>query len=91
VRAVAPRVGLPEVTLAEEQPDYLPLTVAVWKDPAGQVGVLTRWRPSREDLVRLAAGEDLYISLLTFGQPMQPMVVQVGAEGWAPDDPRRRG
>ena len=80
MRMIAPRVpGLDEVTIAEQQGDYKTLTAAVIPG-----GVLTRWRPSPEELARLNAGEDLFLAVLTFGQPLQPLSLQVGAEGWRP-------
>jgi hypothetical protein len=80
MRPVAPRIGAPELTLAEEQHDYLPITAAVLQGPHG-VEVVTRWQLTPEDRARLLAGEDLYIRLLTFGQPMQPLAPAIG---WAP-------
>ena len=85
MRMIAPRTGAPEVTIAEEQEDYAPLTVAVYGDNAelGPRQLLSRWTFTPEERARIAAGEDLYVGLLTFGQPMQPISVQVGAEGWS--------
>lgn len=80
MRAVAPRIGALEVTLAEEQHTYLPITAAVLQGPLG-VEVVTRWRLSEEERAAVARGDDLYIRLLTFGQPMQPVAPVIG---WAP-------
>jgi hypothetical protein len=83
-RMIAPRTGAPEQTLAEEQEDYAPLTVAIYGDN-GDLGprtLLSRWRLTDEERAAIAAGEDLYIGLVTFGQPMQPISVQVGEGGW---------
>jgi hypothetical protein len=44
--------------------------------------LLTRWRFTPEERAKVAGGEDLYLALLTFGNPVQPMIVQVGPEGW---------
>lgn len=79
---VAPRTGAEEITIAEDQAEYLPLTAAVYQTPDGVRILLTRWRFSEEDRARVAAGEDLYLSVMTFGQPLQPLMVQVGPEGW---------
>lgn len=81
---VAPRTGAPEVTVAEDQLEYAPITVAVYGDNAelGPRQILTRWRLSDEDRRRIAAGEDVYVALMTFGGPMQPISVQVGPDGW---------
>lgn len=53
MRAIAPRTGAPETTLAEEQEEYLPLTVANYfyaEDPADPARItsrvrLTAWQP----------------------------------------------
>lgn len=81
---VAPRTGAPEVTVAEEQEEYKAITMAVYGDnaQAGPRQLLSRWRFTEEERRRIAAGEDLYIALMTFGQPMQPLSVQVGPAGW---------
>jgi hypothetical protein len=81
---VAPRTGAPEIAIAEEQEEYLTLTGAVYGDngAAGPVTLLTRWRLSDEDRARIAAGEDLFVALQTFGRPLHPMAVQVGDDGW---------
>lgn len=79
---VAPRTGALEVTLAEDQLEYKPLVAAVYETEAGARVLLTRWRFSDEDRARIAAGEDLYLGVMTFGQPLQPLMVGVGPEGW---------
>lgn len=81
---VAPRTGAPEVTIAENQVEYKPVVAALYVHPQfGNAPVLlTRWRLNDEDRRRIAEGGDLYISLMTFGHPMQPITVQVGPAGW---------
>jgi hypothetical protein len=83
---VSPNVGLPEVTVAEDQHDYLALTAAVveWRD--GSRGILTRWRLTDDERRRIAGGEDLYVTLLTFGQPMQPLGIDVGTPEYITGD-----
>lgn len=78
---VAPRTGAPEVTSAEDQLQYKPLVGALYDTEQG-ITVLTRWRFTDEDRAKIAAGEDLYIGLLTFGGPVQPLSLQVGPDGW---------
>lgn len=84
MRMVAPRTGVPEVTVAEEQEEYAPITVGVYGDnrELGPRTLLTRWRLSDEDRRRIAEGEDLYVAVVTYGQPMQPLHVQIGPDGW---------
>lgn len=79
---VAPRTGAPERTLAAEQHQYRPLVVAVYNDEKGVEHLLSRWRLNDEDRAKLAEGEDLYLCLMTFGQPLQPIMIQVGPKGW---------
>lgn len=88
MRAVAPRVGCPEETLAEEQEQFLPLTVAFVEYEDGTRGTMTRWRLDDAERAQLAAGADLYLTLLTFGSPMQPIQLSVGRPGWAPEEER---
>lgn len=81
MRAVAPRTGAVEVTIAEDQLEYQPLVVACYHMPeAGGQGMLTRWQPSPEERARIAAGEDIYICQLVFGDNARftPMAVRCG-------------
>jgi hypothetical protein len=84
----APRTGAPEVTVAEEQEEFMPITVAVYGDNVSMPRtVLTRWGFTPQERQRIMDGEDLYIALATFGNPMQPISVQVGAlepADWTP-------
>jgi hypothetical protein len=78
VRPVAPRVGsLPEVTIAEDQHQFLTLVGAVTTYKNGS-GMLTRWRLTDEERERVVKGEDLYLELLTFGKPVQPIILSIG-------------
>ena len=85
-RAVAPRVGCPEVMLAEEQEKYLTCCVAMVTYSDGSVGTMTRWRLDDEERARLAAGADLYLALMCFGRPMPPIQLIVGRPDWASDE-----
>jgi hypothetical protein len=87
MRMVAPRTGAPEVTIAEEQTDYSPLVAAVYEQD-GQRILLTRWRLDDEERARIAAGEDLYLSVMTFNNPLQPVSLRVGAPEWSTEAPR---
>jgi len=86
---VAPRTGAEEVTLAEDQTEYKPLVAARYDvqfspghEPAR--ALLTRWRLTEDERRRIAEGEDIYLACLTFGDPLQPLMMQVGAR--APTD-----
>jgi hypothetical protein len=78
MRAIAPRTGAPEVTIAEEQEEYSPITVARYHYPNGTGLLLTRWTFTPEERAQIAAGEDVYIGQLNFGGPMTPLIVRCG-------------
>jgi hypothetical protein len=44
--------------------------------------LLTRWRFTEEERVQIAAGDDLYLGVMTFGHPLQPLMAGVGPDGW---------
>lgn len=84
---IRPQLDAPQETIAEDQAEYFPLTGAFVTHPdfghakgATYNTVVVAFRPSDEERRRLAAGEDLYIGLLTFGAPMQPIQLMIGRE-----------
>ena len=79
---VAPRTGAEEITIAEDQLEYRPLVAAVYRTEDGQPLLLTRWRFTEEERQQIAGGEDLYLAVLTFGKPLQPLALQIGPEGY---------
>ena len=40
--------------------------------------VITRWTPTDDERRRIAAGEDLFLCVLTFNYPLQPQLLSVG-------------
>lgn len=83
MHSVAPRTGPEEVNVAEDQHEYRQLVAAPYllnyaegRPPA--YTLLTRWRFTLNDRRLIAMGEDLYLAVLTFGNPLQPLNVQVG-------------
>lgn len=77
IEPVTPVVDLPkcwarEQFLGEGQPQYKPLPAIVGAD--GET--LTRWRLSWRARLRVLVTGDLYVSQLTFGQPLQPILVE---------------
>lgn len=82
MRAIAPRTGAPEVTIAEEQEQYMPITVARYHYEDGTGVLLTRWTLTPAEREAIARGEDIYVGQLNFGGPMTPLVVQCGPEGF---------
>ncbi|KKN88147.1 hypothetical protein LCGC14_0252190 [marine sediment metagenome] len=89
-RAVAPRVGCREIMMAEEQPEYLTCCVAVVEYSDGTVGTMTRWKLDDAERAEIAAGEDVYLTLMCFGQPMQPIQLEIGRPDWAPDEEAKK-
>jgi hypothetical protein len=65
------------VLVAETQDEYHNL--ASIRTPAGQV--ITRWTFTPEERAKIAAGEDLFITILSRGQ-ICPMSVTVGFNDW---------
>lgn len=89
MRAVRPKLNAPQVTIAEEQGQFLPITAALVRHPGYPAvetphgpmnSIVLAFRPSEEDRAALAAGADLYVSLLTFGRPMPGLIVHAGPE-----------
>ena len=58
-----------EVVYAADQPEYNPLP-AVRTEKV----LVTRWRLTDDERQWLANGGDLYIAVLHFGQPLQPLM-----------------
>lgn len=83
-----PLVDAPLVRIAEDQPQYTPVTAARvshpdYPTPRGPNTLLLAFRPSDAERAQLAAGADVYVALLTFGGPMQPILIYAGAEAAA--------
>ena len=57
----------------KDQPQYNALPALSCR--AGRV--VTEWELSAEDLVKLMDGARVRVSILTFGQPLQPIQVEV--------------
>jgi len=64
---------------AAGQPQYVGLPALVSRDPERRV--LSRWEFTPEEREMIAAGADVYISLMTFGSPYQPTSVFVANKG----------
>lgn len=78
MRAIAPRTGALEITIAEEQEEYMPITAALYEFDNGARGLLTRWTFTPEERLAIANGEDVYILEVVFNQKMTPLVVRCG-------------
>lgn len=83
MRPIAPRTGAPEATIAEDQEEYMPVTVALYDYADGSRGLLTRWTLTPEERQAVASGEDIYVQQLNFGTPMTPLIVRAGPGDFA--------
>lgn len=81
MRAIAPNLPrAAEGVIAENQLEYSALPIAsVLRN--GCQAVLTRWTMTPAERAAVAAGEDIYLTQLTFGHPLQPIAIQVGRAG----------
>jgi hypothetical protein len=80
---ISPELDAPQLTITSN--DYMALTVALARHPDHELAtgrdyntVVTAWRPTALERARIAAGEDLYVPVLTFGGPLQALLVIVG-------------
>lgn len=67
--------GWTRVTYAKDQPEYLPLPVV--RAPNGEI--VTCWRLSRWERLRLLISGRFFLIVLTFNNPLQPMQLTVDA------------
>lgn len=73
VSPIIPGESLPITVYAQNQPEYKPLPV--WKDRDG--AVLSRWRLSWRERLRVLFSGNVYLWMLTFNHPLQPIMLQV--------------
>ena len=69
--------GSRPIVIAEHQDEYRDLPCI--RTPDGQV--ITRWTFSAEERAAIAAGEDLYITILAAGS-INPLYATVGPVNW---------
>lgn len=69
VREIVPGFEIETVTYAANQPEYIALPA--WRGDDGRV--VTRWRLSWPERFRLFFTGNLWLSLLTFNRPLQPV------------------
>ena len=67
-----------EVTYAKTQEEYIPLRTLRLPGERGEV--VSRWSPTLEQRKAIAEGADIFLTLLTFHGPLQPIRMAVGAE-----------
>ncbi len=73
ITPVVPGFNLPVTTYAVGQPEYNPLPSH--KTP--EVMVTTRWRLTWKERFRVLVSGDLWLFLLTFNLPLQPVKLSV--------------
>ncbi len=73
VSPVIPTADLPETLVAEKQPEYQTLPVI----QCGNGILLARWKLSEDEKKTIAETGDLYVFIWTFGNPVQPLYLQV--------------
>ena len=72
VSPVVPGYELLETVYAKDQPNYKPLPV--WKQHDGTT--LSRWRLTWKERLRVLFSGNVYLWILTFNQPLQPVMLQ---------------
>lgn len=94
---VRPGVKAHIVDLAKNQSEYTPLPVAMVSHPGYPLvrlritdersimfnTMLSCWEPSPEERAQIAAGERLYVGLLTWDKPPQPLLILTGPKAAA--------
>lgn len=58
---------------AEDQPEYIPLPV--YKDPGPEGHVISCWSFSWRERLRILFGGCVWLGLLTFHKPLQPILM----------------
>ena len=67
-----------ERVFAKEQPEYIPLRTLVGVDSSGPV--LSRWSPTAAQRAMIQQGKDIFLELLTFHTPLQPILMFVAGD-----------
>lgn len=71
VTPIVPGHDLPVTTFAKDQPGYNPLPA--FRAEGREGAVITRWRLSDEERKFIADGGDIWLTQLTFNNPLQPV------------------
>lgn len=68
-----------DVVYAKDQPEYKPLRTLVYETyPNSQdIRVMSRWTLTPEQRKKVTDGADIYLTLLTFGGPLQPVLMGI--------------
>jgi hypothetical protein len=73
VSPVVPGLELREVVLAKDQPEYIPLPAAPVDDGHR---IVTRWKLSLAERLRILFTGNLWLSVLTLGKPFPPVLLE---------------
>lgn len=65
-----------EIVFAKDHPQYLPLPAVVKDGPEGRI--ITRWRLSLVERLKVLLTGSIFLEILTFKKPLQP--VRLGVE-----------
>jgi len=65
-----------EVVYAKDQPEYIPLRCLI-DDPDGMRKATSRWALTPDQRKKVSEGSDIYLTLATFGNPLQPILMAV--------------
>lgn len=72
-----------EIVYAKDQPQYIPLRTL--RSPNADAAVLSRWTFTAEQRKAVADGADIFLELMTFGLPLQPIRIAVSDKPTAAD------
>lgn len=75
---VVPGLEAHEIVFAKNQPEYIPLRALRARTDDGRV--MSRWSLTPEQRKAVASGADVYLTLLTFGNPLQPISIAVATD-----------
>ena len=70
------RWGVSEITYAKDQPQYIPLPALKFQDGL----VVTRWSLSWKERLTILLGGSVYLGLLTYNHPLQPIRISTSVE-----------
>lgn len=77
-KPVIPGLEQFEVVYAKDQPEYIPLRTLRSRTDEGKV--MSRWDLTAEQRHAIAKGADVYLTLLTFQGPLQPITIAVATD-----------
>lgn len=80
----------PEIVLAKDQPQYIPLPVARIQYQDGTISLISCYRLTWRERIRLLSSGKLWLEQLTFGQPLQPQRPTVFEPLTSADDDTRK-